>query len=78
MTSYHTSLEFVKIWFPADGAFPPRQRGWLRGAGGGVREGGVAEGRCVGGRHKIGVRTSILKEEVDDFLVSGSPGIEEA
>lgn len=76
MASYHTSLEFVKIWLPADGAFPPRQRGWLCGAGGGVGEGGVAEGRSVGG-NEIGVRTTILEEEVDDFLVFSSPGVEE-
>lgn len=77
MASYHTSLEFVKIWLPADGAFPAWQCGWLCGAGGGVGECGVAEGRGVGGNSKTGVRTTILEEEVDDFLVSSSSGIEE-
>lgn len=41
-------------------------------------KGGVAEGRCVGRRYKIGIRTPILEEEVNDFLVSGSPCVEEA
>lgn len=40
-------------------------------------EGRVAEGRSVGGNHNTGVRTTILEEEINDFLVSSSPGIEE-
>ena len=76
--SYHTSLEFIKIWLSADGSLPPWKSRWLRGANGGMGKGGVAEGRSVGGHHQTAIRTTILEQEINDILVSCTSGIEEA
>ena len=76
--SYHTSLKFIKIWLSADGAFPPWKSGWLCGAGSGVWQGGVAEGRGVRWHHQIGVWATILQQKINNVLVSRPPAIEEA